>query len=37
MPDDDLAGAWTRPGGGYGAVIPSGLQCFGEVMQDWRG
>jgi len=32
-----LAGAWTRPGGGYGAVIPSGLQCFGEVMSDWNG
>jgi phytoene dehydrogenase-like protein len=30
-----LAGAWTRPGGGYGAVIPSGLECFGEIMQDW--
>jgi phytoene dehydrogenase-like protein len=32
-----LAGAWTRPGGGYGAVIPSGLQCFGEIMEDWKG
>jgi all-trans-retinol 13,14-reductase len=30
-----LAGAWTQPGGGYGAVIPSGLQCFGEIMNDW--
>jgi len=30
-----LAGAWTQPGGGYGAVIPSGLQCFGEIMRDW--
>jgi prolycopene isomerase len=31
-----LAGAWTRPGGGYGAVIPSGLQCFAEIMEEWR-
>lgn len=30
-----LAGAWTQPGGGYGAVIASGLQCFGEVMKTW--
>jgi phytoene dehydrogenase-like protein len=31
-----LAGAWTQPGGGYGAVIPSGLECFGEIMQEWQ-
>jgi all-trans-retinol 13,14-reductase len=31
-----LAGAWTVPGGGYGAVIPSGLQAFAEVMKDWQ-
>jgi phytoene dehydrogenase-like protein len=31
-----LAGAWTRPGHGYSAVIPSGLQCFGEIMQEWN-
>lgn len=30
-----LAGAWTQPGGGYGAVIPSGLQCFAEIMEEW--
>ena len=30
-----LAGAWTTPGHGYGAVIPSGLECFGEIMQEW--
>ncbi len=30
-----LAGAWTSPGAGYGAVIPSGLQCFGEIMKEW--
>jgi phytoene dehydrogenase-like protein len=30
-----LAGAWTSPGHGYGAVIPSGLQCFADIMQDW--
>ena len=31
-----LAGGWTQPGGGYGAVIPSGLECFGEIMQEWK-
>jgi all-trans-retinol 13,14-reductase len=31
-----LAGAWTRPGGGYGAVIPSGLQCFAQIMEEWN-
>ena len=30
-----LAGAWTQPGHGYGAVIPSGLQCFSEIMKKW--
>lgn len=30
-----LSGAWTSPGGGYAAVIPSGLQCFGEIMKSW--
>jgi all-trans-retinol 13,14-reductase len=30
-----LAGAWTFPGGGYGACIPSGLQCFAEIMRNW--
>jgi phytoene dehydrogenase-like protein len=30
-----LAGAWTQPGHGYGAVVPSGLQCFGEIMRKW--
>jgi prolycopene isomerase len=30
-----LAGAWTQPGHGYGAVVPSGLQCFGEIMKTW--
>jgi prolycopene isomerase len=30
-----LAGAWTQPGHGYSAVIYSGLQCFGEIMQKW--
>lgn len=32
-----LAGAWTFPGGGYGACIPSGLQCFAEIMSSWKG
>jgi phytoene dehydrogenase-like protein len=31
-----LAGAWTRPGHGYGAVIPSGLQCFAQIMEEWE-
>jgi prolycopene isomerase len=31
-----LAGAWTSPGHGYGAVIPSGLECFGEIMREWE-
>ena len=31
-----LAGAWTRPGHGYSAVIPSGLQCFAEIMEKWK-
>jgi len=31
-----LSGAWTNPGGGYGAVIPSGLECFGEIMNEWK-
>ncbi len=30
-----LAGAWTRPGHGYSAVLWSGLECFGEIMKDW--
>jgi len=30
-----LAGAWTQPGHGYGAVISSGLQCFATIMADW--
>jgi all-trans-retinol 13,14-reductase len=30
-----LSGAWTQPGHGYGAVIPSGLQCFGEIIKTW--
>ncbi|MCX6560617.1 MAG: NAD(P)/FAD-dependent oxidoreductase [Candidatus Aminicenantes bacterium] len=30
-----LAGAWTSPGGGYAAVVPSGLQCFAEIMKTW--
>lgn len=31
-----LSGAWTSPGHGYGAVIPSGLQCFAEIMREWK-
>jgi len=32
-----LSGAWTFPGHGYGACVPSGLACFAAVMRDWRG
>jgi len=32
-----LSGAWTFPGHGYGACIPSGLSCFAQVMKDWQG
>jgi len=32
-----LSGAWTFPGHGYGACVPSGLSCFATVMRDWRG
>jgi len=31
-----LSGAWTFPGHGYGACIPSGLACFAAVMADWK-
>ena len=31
-----LSGAWTFPGGGYGACIPSGLICFSKVIEDWQ-
>jgi all-trans-retinol 13,14-reductase len=31
-----LAGAWTQPGHGYGAVIPSGLECFAQIMKKWK-
>lgn len=30
-----LAGAWTKPGHGYGGVIMSGLECFAEIMKSW--
>jgi all-trans-retinol 13,14-reductase len=30
-----LSSAWTSPGGGYGGVLWSGLECFGEIMQKW--
>lgn len=32
-----LAGAWTKPGHGYGSVLSSGIECFGEIMQKWNG
>ena len=30
-----LAGAWTRPGHGYGAVLMSGLECFAQIVREW--
>jgi all-trans-retinol 13,14-reductase len=30
-----LAGAWTRPGHGYGAVLSSGPECFAEIVRAW--
>ncbi len=30
-----LAGAWTSPGHGYGGVLWSGLECFGDIMKEW--
>jgi len=30
-----LSGAWTSPGGGYGGVLASGLECFGQIMERW--
>lgn len=31
-----LAGAWTRPGHGYGAVIPGGILTFAAIARDWQ-
>jgi phytoene dehydrogenase-like protein len=31
-----LSGAWTFPGHGYGACVPSGLACFAAVTTDWK-
>jgi prolycopene isomerase len=30
-----LAGAWSRPGHGCGAVVPSGVERFAEVARSW--
>lgn len=30
-----LASAWTTPGGGYGGVLRSGLECFAQIMKAW--
>jgi phytoene dehydrogenase-like protein len=35
VPNLYLSGAWSRPGHGYTAVIASGLECFGEIVQRW--
>ena len=31
-----LSGAWTSPGHGYSAVLSSGLECFAEIMKEWK-
>ena len=28
-----LAGAWSRPGHGYGGVLQSGPECFAEIVR----
>ncbi len=30
-----LSSAWTRPGGGYGGVLMSGIDCFKEATKAW--
>ena len=30
-----LAGAWSKPGHGYGAVLASGPSCFAEIVRRW--
>ena len=35
VPNLYLAGAWSRPGHGYAAVIMSGLECFAEIARRW--
>lgn len=35
VPNLYLAGAWSRPGHGYAAVMMSGLECFAEVAGRW--
>ena len=30
-----IAGAWSAPGHGYGAVLASGPNCFAEIVRDW--
>ena len=37
VPNLYLSGAWSRPGHGYGAVVPSGVECFAEVARAWEG
>jgi prolycopene isomerase len=37
VPNLYLCGAWSRPGHGYGAVVPSGVECFAEIATAWEG
>ena len=32
-----LASAWSKPGGGYTAVMSSGQATFAKLMEDWKG
>jgi len=32
-----LASAWSKPGGGYTAVMSSGQTAFAKLMEDWKG
>ena len=35
IPNLYLSSAWTRPGGGYGGVLMSGIDCFKEATITW--
>ncbi len=36
IPNLYLSSAWTRPGGGYGGVLMSGIDCFKEATRTWN-
>jgi hypothetical protein len=37
VPNLYLCGAWPRPGHGYGAVVPRGVECFAEIAKAGEG